>query len=84
MNIIEVKDFNDDNLDIYARLTEAQLKNTIGDGGLFIAESPKVIEIALAKGYEAKSFLMERKHIQTHTLRKILDKESYKKKRFYK
>ena len=32
--------------------------------GLFIAESPKVIEIALAKGYEAISFLMERKHIE--------------------
>ena len=64
-NIIEITDFSAPELDVYARLTEAQLLNRhrLKDG-LFIAESPKVIDRALNAGYEPVSFLVERKHIQ--------------------
>lgn len=64
-NIIEITDFSAPELDVYARLTEAQLLNRhrLKDG-LFIAESPKVIHRALDAGYEPVSFLVERKHLQ--------------------
>jgi len=63
-NIIEITDFSDPRLDPFARLTEAQLKNRLHpEDGLFIAESPKVITIALDAGYEPVSLLMERRHI---------------------
>jgi tRNA G18 (ribose-2'-O)-methylase SpoU len=52
-------------LDVYARLTEVQLLNREFPGkGLFIAESPKVIERALNAGYEPVSCLMEKRHIE--------------------
>lgn len=64
-NIIEITDFNDSRLDVYARLTEAQLLNKeFPQKGMFIAESPKVIERALDAGYEAVSCLMEKRHIE--------------------
>lgn len=64
--IIEITDFNAPELDIYARLTEAQLLNRDRpEEGLFIAESPKVIERALNAGYKPVSFLIEDKHIDT-------------------
>ena len=64
-NLIEIMDFNDPRLDVYARLTEAQLLNRhCLKEGLFIAESPKVIDRALDAGYEPVSFLVERKHLQ--------------------
>ena len=63
-NIIEIKDFLAPELDVYARLNEVQLLNSeIYPNGLFIAESPKVIERALDAGYEPVSCLMETKHI---------------------
>ena len=63
-NIIEITDFLDKELDVYARLTEAQLLNKeFPEKGLFIAESPKVIERALDAGYEPISCLMEKSHI---------------------
>ena len=63
-NIIEITDFSAPELDIYARLTENQLLNREHpEDGLFIAESPKVVERALDGGYEPVSLLMERKHI---------------------
>ena len=63
-NIIEITDFQAPELDVYARLTEAQLLNRFEPKkGLFIAESPKVIDRALDAGCEPVSFLMERKHI---------------------
>ena len=63
--IIEITDFLAPELDVYARLTEAQLLNKeYPEKGLFIAESPKVIERALDAGYEAVSCLMEKKHIE--------------------
>ncbi len=63
-NIKEVTDFSDPELDIYARLTEVQLLNRREpDKGIFIAESPKVIDRALDAGYVPVSLLLERKHI---------------------
>ncbi|MBR2928797.1 MAG: RNA methyltransferase [Oscillospiraceae bacterium] len=64
-NIIEINDFSAPELDVYARLTEAQLLNRFEpEKGLFIAESPKVIERALDAGYEPVSILLEKKHIE--------------------
>ncbi len=63
-NIIEITDFATPELDVYARLTEAQLLNRQEpEQGLFIAESPKVIDRALDAGYVPVSLLLERKHI---------------------
>lgn len=64
-NIKEVTDFSDPKLDIYARLTEVQLLNRREpDKGIFIAESPKVIERALNAGCVPISFLMETRHVE--------------------
>ena len=63
-NVIEITDFTVPELDVYARLTEAQLLNREEPAkGLFIAESPKVIERALDAGCQPVSLLMERRHI---------------------
>ncbi|MDO5401203.1 MAG: RNA methyltransferase [Eubacteriales bacterium] len=62
--IIEITDFSDPALDVYARLTEAQLLNRFEPAkGMFIAESPKVIHRALDGGCQPVSLLMERKDI---------------------
>lgn len=64
-NIIEITDFNAPELDVFARLTEAQLRNRReAEKGVFIAESLKVIGHALKAGYEPVSLLMERRHIE--------------------
>ena len=64
-NVIEIAGFSDPRLDIYARLTENQLRSGHGlEDSLFIAESPNVIHRALDAGYEPVSLLMERKHIE--------------------
>ena len=64
-NIIEIHDFSDPALDIYARLTENQLLNRADpENALFIAESPLVIGRALDAHCEPVSFLMERQHIE--------------------
>ena len=63
-NIVEIQDFSVPELDVYARLTEAQLLNRFDPkNALFIAESPKVIDRALDAGYRPVSLLMERKDI---------------------
>ena len=63
-NIIEITSFDDPRLDVYARLTEAQLLNRFdSEKAMFIAESPKVIHRALDAGYQPVSLLMERKHV---------------------
>lgn len=63
-NIIEITDFLAPELDVYARLTENQLINRHEpEKGIFIAESPKVVERALNAGYIPVSLLLERKHI---------------------
>jgi len=64
-DIIEITDFDAPELDIYARLTENQLLNRHEpEKGLFIAESPKVVERALDSGCTPVSLLLERKHIE--------------------
>lgn len=64
-NIIEITDFSAPELDIYARKTEVQLLNREHpEEGIFIAESPKVVERALDAGYEPISLLMEKKDIE--------------------
>ena len=64
-NIIEIKDFEAPELDVYARLSENQLLNRHEpEKGMFIAESPKVIERALDAGCQPISLLLERKHIE--------------------
>ena len=64
-NIIEITDFNAPELDVYARISEIQLLNRAEpEKGIFIAESPKVIERALDSGCMPISFLVEHKHIE--------------------
>ena len=63
-NIIEISDFSDPRLDLFARLTEGQLRRRQeSERGIFIAESPKVIERALNGGHTPVALLMEQKHI---------------------
>lgn len=65
MEISEIKSIREPELDIFHSLTEAQLRSPLRpDGGLFIAESPKVIKVALDAGYEPVSLLCEKKHIE--------------------
>lgn len=64
-NIVELHTLEQPEVDIFTRLTEAQLRNRLEpEKGVFIAESPKVIERALNAGCTPLSLLMERKHIQ--------------------
>lgn len=61
--IVEIADISAPELDVYARLTQSQLRNRKEPAkGIFIAESPKVIKLALEIGYTPLSLLMERKH----------------------
>ena len=63
-NIIEISDLSSPALDVYARLTDGQLRSKQhSEQGIFIAENHKVVMHALNAGYEPISFLMERKHI---------------------
>ena len=64
--IQKIDHLDDDKLDIYARLSEAQLlRHNEPKPGLFIAESPKVVTRALDAGYEPLSVLIEEKQIDT-------------------
>ena len=64
MNCIEITSLEDQGLEVYGTLTEAQLRNKLEpEKGIFIAESPKVINVALDAGFEPLSLLSERKHI---------------------
>ena len=64
-NTITISDFSDSRLDLFARLTEGQLRRRQeSEQGIFIAESPKVIERALNGGYTPVALLMEQKHIE--------------------
>lgn len=63
-NIIEITDIATPELDVFTRLTEAQLRNRLEpEKGIFVAESPKVISVALDAGFLPVSLLMERRHI---------------------
>ena len=64
VDIINITDIGDERIDMFARLTEAQLRNRLhAEQGVFIAESPKVIRVALDAGYEPLALLCERRHI---------------------
>ncbi|WP_373833631.1 TrmH family RNA methyltransferase [Bacteroides heparinolyticus] len=64
MPIVEISSLSHPGVEIFSTLTEAQLRNRIEpDKGMFIAESPKVIKVALDAGYEPVSLLCERRHI---------------------
>ena len=65
MRIINITDLSAPELDIYARMSENQLAHIYEPAsGLFIAESPKVIERALDSGYEPVSILLEDRHVE--------------------
>ena len=64
LNIIKITDFSSQELDLYARLSENDLLSRHEpEKGMFIAESPKVIERALDSGCVPVSILVEKKHI---------------------
>ena len=64
MPIIEIQSLNHPGVEVFSTLTEAQLRNRLEPSkGIFIAESPKVIHVALNAGYEPIALLCERKHI---------------------
>ena len=64
MPIIEITSLEQQGVEVFATLTEAQLRNRLDPTkGIFIAESPKVINVALNAGYKPISLLCERKHI---------------------
>lgn len=63
-NYIKIYDFNAPELDVFVRLTGAQLRNRLEpDKGIFIAESPTVIEVALNSGCEPISLLTDERLI---------------------
>ena len=65
MPIIEITSLTHSGVEIFATLTEAQLRKSIEpEKGIFIAESPKVIRVALDAGYEPLALLCEQKHIE--------------------
>ena len=65
MQIIEINSLNHPGVEVFATLTEAQLRNRLEpQKGIFIAESPKVIHVALNAGCEPLALLCERKHIE--------------------
>lgn len=64
MAIIKINSLDHPGLEVYSQLTEAQLRNRLDPTrAVFIAESPKVIRVALAAGYEPVSLLCEQRHL---------------------
>ena len=65
MNIIDITSLNEPGIEVFSTLTEAQLRNRLDpQRGIFIAESPKVIRVALQAGYQPAALLCERRHIE--------------------
>lgn len=65
MRIVEISSLEQSGVEVFGTLTEAQLRNRLEpDKGIFIAESPKVIDVALRAGYEPLALLCERRHIE--------------------
>lgn len=63
-NIIDIQSLDYPGVEVFGRLTEAQLRNRLEpDKGVFIVESPKVIRVALSAGYQPLALLCERRHI---------------------
>lgn len=64
MPVIEIQSLDHPGVEVFSTLTEAQLRNRLEpEKGLFIAESPKVIHVALDAGYHPLSLLCERRHL---------------------
>jgi len=64
MAVVEISSLSHPGLDVFASLTEAQLRNRLDpEKGIFIAESPKVIHVALNAGYEPVAMLCEKRHL---------------------
>ena len=65
MNLIRIDSITHPGVEIFSKLTEAQLRNVLEpEKGVFIAESPKVIRVALDKGYIPTAVLCEEKHLE--------------------
>ena len=65
MALQEITSIDDERVSIFSRLTEKQLRMELEpEKGLFIAESPKVIRVALDAGWQPVALLCERKHIE--------------------
>ena len=63
-SVIEITSVEQPEVQVFSKLTEAQLRNRLNaEQGMFIAESPKDIRVALSAGYEPTALLCERKHI---------------------
>ena len=63
--INEISSIKDERLQLFTSMTEAQLRNRLNqEQGVFIAESPKVIRVALQAGYQPQALLCEQKHIE--------------------
>lgn len=63
-SVIEITSLEQPEIQVFSKLTEAQLRNRLNaEQGMFIAESPKVIRVALSAGYEPTALLCERRHI---------------------
>ena len=74
-SIIEITDFNDSALDIYVRLTGSQLRNKLEpEKGIFIAESPTVIEVAMGAGCVPVSFLTDERLLKSGAVENIISK----------
>lgn len=78
----KIYDFNAPELDVFVRLTGAQLRNKLEpDKGIFIAESPTVIEVALNSGYEPISLLTDERLLHG-AVEQIIDKCDQKTENF--
>lgn len=65
MNLIRIDSITHPGVEVFSKLTEAQLRNVLEpEKGVFIAESPKVIRVALDKGYIPTAVLCEEKHLE--------------------
>lgn len=65
MNLIRIDSITHPGIEVFSKLTEAQLRNVLEpEKGVFIAESPKVIRVALDKGYIPTAILCEEKHLE--------------------
>lgn len=65
MNLIRIDSITHPGVEVFSKLTEAQLRNVLEpEKGVFIAESPKVIRVALDKGYIPTAILCEEKHLE--------------------
>ena len=63
-SVIEITSLEQPEVQVFSKLTEAQLRNRLNaEQGMFIAESPKVIRVALSAGYKPTALLCERRHI---------------------